>query len=65
MSAETWARKTAAAAAMRALSDNDRDALIAAAGRKVIDCRSRFAEMQKQADIARSYRAPVKPTGAA
>lgn len=53
------------AAAMRALSDDQRDELIAAAGSKVIDARSRFDLMQRQVALSHEYRKPPKPRGSA
>lgn len=53
------------AVAMRALSDDQRDELIAAAGRVVIDARARFNDIQKQVALQQEYRKPAKPTGVA
>lgn len=53
-----------AAAMMRELSDEKRDALIEAAD-NVIDARVMFEKRAKQVAIAHAYRKPKSPEGAA
>lgn len=53
-----------AAALMRKLSDEDRDAAIAGCD-KVLDGRGRFDHARKQAQLSKAYRKPQKPEGAA
>lgn len=47
-----------AAKEMRALPQKERDALISAAGDKVLDARERFLHRMRQVALARAYRKP-------
>lgn len=58
-------RARTAAHRMKVMDDDARDAAIEAAGDVVIDRRAYFAERQKQRELARAYRRPAPPRGAA